>query len=188
MRDSGQLIFNDGFRLVAVSIAVDTWPETIIHADIRGKRVDVVPLKGFEVLVALGSADDSVIARHDIYTEEEQALEELSAFCDLDGAIWIDDAEQLFCPAVSPAGEEAEYLFAALDGRVSRRVLMPKGKTFRALAYDANQSVIVLSATWHGWIGDATENSVWIYDIESDEIYLLAQDQDLGSTVALSAK
>jgi len=185
LRDSGQLIFNDGFRLIAVATAIDTWPESTIRADIRGKRIDVVPLKGSEVLVAVRSADGGMISRHDIYTEEEQALEELSTICDLDGAIWIDGAERLFCPALLPVGEEAEFLFATLEGRISQRVSMPEGKTFRALVYVANQSVIVLGATWRGWMGDAKGNDVWIYDMDSDEIYLLAQDQDLGSSVAL---
>ena len=74
-------------------------------------------------------------------------------------------------------------MFVSLDGNVEKTLPLPDDKVLRALVYLPDQQRVVLTERSNSWGGGQPRNAVWIYNMRTAAIYLLAKNQYLGKSV-----
>ena len=181
--DSKAVIYDDGSNLLATRRENAYHDETLIDAHGYTSKPAVVVVSGSEILFDKVIDGNVVIHRYDADKDAPQALQQLSAVCDLNGAVWIADAKQLLCRKPGAAPQESAYLLASLDGTVNKTLALPAGKALRALVYLPDQQFVVLTERSKSWGGGQPKNAVWIYDMGTAKSYLIAKDQYLGDSV-----
>ncbi len=141
----------------------------------------IIETTGPMALFEAGLPENRVIYSYDVSTRELLQRDGLTKACRLVGSVWIDDREQLACPAKQQSGENREYLLVDLDGAVRGRLDLPAGKTFLALAYSGDQQTLFLTEQWQSLWG-AERFAVWSYDFISGRSYRIVRNQYLGSS------
>lgn len=143
----------------------------------------IVGASGQLALFEVGLPENRTIYSYDVGTRELLVREKMSAICNLVGAVWIDDREQLACPRKDRGGDVGAYLLVNLDGVVRGSLALPEEKQFLALAYSTEQHALFLTERWHSLWG-AERFSVWSYDFISGRSYRIVRNQYLGASAA----
>lgn len=133
------------------------------------------------VLFEVGPPENRTIYSYDTGTRELLLREGLTWACQLAGAVWITDREQLACPAQDQDGDHRKYLLVDLDGAMRGRLDLPEGKQLLALAYSDDQHALFLAERWQTLWG-AERFSVWSYDFISGRSYRIVRNQYLGTS------
>lgn len=169
------LIFDDGAHLRVRVYGSGRMEELTITQHRFGSRVHVVQVSETQFLYGVGR--DSAIHSFDVDTRESLVLTELSKVCQLDGALWIDARDALLCKLEDAS---QSYSFFALDGSARGSLSIPDAGPYRAMAYLADQDALVLTEAWNTVVSDSVRYAIWIYDLASDRMVRLVEDQYLG--------
>ncbi len=177
------VVFDDGSTLWATHRQSGYRDEFVIDDHGHNSKPAVIRMSDTEILYNSVVNDTVLIQRYDAVTDSSQPLSALSSLCSLNAAVWIADANRLFCKTLGATGGTGRYSFVSLDGSSSEAVSLPDDLNFRALAHLPDQDVIILSEISSSWGGGQPKNAVWVYDLASGEGYRIAKDQYLGSSV-----
>lgn len=182
LADSGLIVYDDGGRLFLVAIGGDSSSETIFTHRMN-QLIRVMVVSNDNLLFETSDEGVRQILFYDVVTGAVHPLDQLSAVCRLEHAVWIDDFEQMACKGQSSESEGAGYVLVDLEGEVSGRLSLPEGKQFNALTYVTDQGALLLSERWRGLIGGQEKSAVWVHNIHSGENLRLVKNQRLGTSV-----
>ena len=118
LANSDVIVYDDGGKLFAVSLAGGSDSDPIISHRLH-QLSSMIEVSNDTVLFETNDAGNRRIHSFDALTRKLQLLDRLSGVCRLDGAVWIDDLEQLACRERTSEGNEPAYILASLDGDVS---------------------------------------------------------------------
>ena len=177
------VIYDDGLKLLATHRDRSYKDETVIDDHGYNSRPAVVVLSESEILFDRVTDGDVEILRYNADDDTSQVLQPLSEQCDLNGAVWISDTKQLLCRSPGTSQQDSIYMFVSLDGNVEKTLPLPDDKILRALVYLPDQQLVVLTERSNSWGGGQPRNAVWIYNMRTAAIYLLAKNQYLGKSV-----
>ena len=177
------LVYDDRYRLRAKVRGKNERIDVELARHDFGDRVQLVPVSDSGFLYSIGDAQGAPIFLHDAIRQISEPLQKLSAVCALDGAIWIDEYQQLLCMTTTASGQFESYSFFDLDGIFHGSLSLPESESFRAVAYLHDQGSLVLTQPWRSLVGGRSKTAIWIYELGNDECYRLVKDQYLGDTV-----
>jgi hypothetical protein len=172
------LVFDDGAHLRVRVYGGGPMEELTIIQHRFGARVHVMQTAATQFLYSVDR--ESAIYSFDVDTRESLELPELSKACQLDGALWIDARDALLCKLEDAS---QSYRFFGLDGSARGALAIPDAGPYRAVAYLADQDALVLTQTWNTVVSDSVRYAIWIYDLASDHMVRLVEDQYLGPSV-----
>lgn len=184
MRYGDTTVYDDGFTLMSTRIVGDDRRVTKIYAHDFNATVTIVAISDQALLFQVSKGNDSKIFHYDVSTEIRESLDEFSTLCDLEGAVWVPEMQQMLCQVPGRSKAKSQYRFVAMDGQLGDIVPWPGKNPFRPLLYLPGQRVLVLTEAWRGFLGGRRRYAVWIYDLASGESYRLVKDQYLGNHVA----
>ena len=182
LANSDVIVYDDGGKLFAVSLAGGSDSDPIISHRLH-QLSSMIEVSNDTVLFETNDAGIRRIHSYDALTRELQLLDRLSGVCRLDGAVWIDDLEQLACRERSSEGNEPAYILASIDGDVSGPLALPAGKRFYALTYVSKQSALILKESWRSRLSGQEKSAIWVHNIQRGENQRLAKNQNLGASV-----
>jgi hypothetical protein len=177
------VIYSDGSRLLATRREHSYHDEFVIDDHGYNSRPTVIMLSESELLFDRVNDGNVVIHRYNADDDTSQALQQLSGVCDLNGAVWIGDTDQLLCRRLGTSPQDSSYVLVSLDGTIEKTLPLPDDKILRALVYLPDQRLVVLTERSNSWGGGQPRNAVWIYDMLTAESYVIAKDQYLGVSV-----
>jgi hypothetical protein len=185
---AGAIVYDDGGKLYAVSLAGDAGLDTVVLSHRRNQLSGMVEVADGELLFETVEDDRPVVYAYRAATGELRTLEALAQACRLEGAVWIDDMERLACQERSSGGEaDPAYVFADLDGTVTGRPALPGEGVLLALAYIREQGVIVFRESRPGVFGGQRAYGAWAHDVRTGENHLLSDTHNLGTSVVYTA-
>ena len=150
-----------------------------------GHPPTIVPIGEHGALVADA---DGPIRRLDPSTASEETLEALSQRCALRDAVWLENREQLVCRSRDQTLGDTALVVVELSGRQMGVLPLPEGRVFRAVAYLADQRVLILNEQRYNWFARREEHPVWAYDMDDGELLQIAENQPLGDSVVYGRK
>jgi len=175
------LVWDDGSRLHVTSRRRISSVNAQIVSHNLNQLSTIVDVSDEMVLFETGIPEQRGIHSYDVGTRQLQPRESLSAACKLEGSVWIADRGRLACQARTQSGEGTEYLLTDLDGNVRGRLALPPGKKFIALAYAADQQILILTEPWRTVFG-GERFAVWAYDLITDQGHRILKNQYLGAS------
>lgn len=182
--DEGTTVYDDGINLLATRIVDNDRRLTKIYAHDFNATVTIVAISDQALLFQVSKGNDSKVFHYDVATEIHESLDEFSTVCDLQGAVWVPEIQQMLCQEPGGSRSKSQYRFVSMDGQLGNVVPRPGKNPFRPLLYLPGQRVLVLTEAWRGFLGGRQRYAVWIYDLASGESYRLVKDQYLGNYVA----
>jgi hypothetical protein len=186
MENANVIIYDDGIKLYAIPQGANGGPDEVIDSHGLNRITTVLEVSNDTLLFETGESGQRVIHAWDAVTGQQKVLEELTAACELVGAVWLESLGQVACRKRASPVELSEYLFVDLDGRVEGRLPLPEGKRFTALAYIPGQSALVLKESWNRAIGDQERSAVWIHNVKTGKNTRLSKHQNLGNSVVFT--
>lgn len=175
------LVWDDGSRLHVTSRRRNSGINAQIVSHNLNQISTIIDVSDEMVLFGTGIPEQRGIHSYDIMTRQLQRRESLSAACKLEGSVWIADRGQLACQARTQLGDGTEYLLTDLDGNVRGRLALPPGKQFIALAYAADQQILILTEPWRTVFG-GERFAVWAYDLITGQSHRILKNQYLGAS------
>ena len=183
LSDSDVIVYDNGLKLFAVSLSGDPGGDEVIVSHRRNQLSAIIEVMSDVVLFEIHENGEKVIRSYDMVTGESRILDALSAACSLDGAVWIDEIEQLACRERSGDDEISAYILTSLEGEVGPRLVLPEGGQFLALTFVDSQGILILKEKWTSEFGTRQNSAVWAHDIRSGRNYRIAKNQNLGTSV-----
>ena len=180
------LVYSEDLRLRAKVRSANGRTDVELARHEFSDRVQLLPVSDAVFLYSISNAGGEAIFAHDARTRATTRLQNLSAVCGLDGAVWIDEQQQLLCRMTTSSGQFEGYSFFDLDGAPHGGLSLPAGKSFRIVAYLQDQDTLILTQPWQSFVGGSRKTAVWVYKLGSDDCYRLVKDQYLGETVVYS--
>lgn len=177
------LVWDDGSRLHVTSRRRDSDINAEIVSHNLNQLSTIIDVSDDMVLFETGIPELRSIRSYDVVTRQLQPREPLSAVCKLEGSVWIADRGQLACQARTQPGDGTVYLLADLDGNVRGQLSLPPGKQFIALAYAADQRILILTEPWRTVLGGGERFAVWAYDLITGRSHRILRNQYLGTSV-----
>lgn len=174
------LVWDDGSRLHATSRRRNSGINAQIVSHNLNQLSTIIDVSDAMVLFEIGIPEQRGIHSYDVETRQLQPRESLSAACKLEGSVWIADRGQLACQARTQSGDGTEYLLTDLDGNIRGRLALPPERQFIALAYAADQQVLLLAEPWRTVFGGGERFAVWAYDLITGESHRILKNQYLG--------
>lgn len=177
---SATLVYYAGHELVSAP-----------RADIRG-GARVVRSFGWRMpphLVPVGNAGvlfgtpGGSVYRWDPESGTSERLDALTERCELQGAVWMADREQLVCRARDPDAMAVSLLVVDISGKLVGILPLPEKREFRAVAYLADQRILILNERRRERLTSYSAHPVWAYAMESGRLQRIARNQDLGESV-----
>lgn len=184
LRDREITVFDDGFNLQATRIVDKERRLTNIYSHDFNASVTITPVSDHVVFFQVAKNNDSRVFRYDAAAERSEPLEEFSKVCDLDGAVWVSESQQMLCHSPVLSGAGFEYRFVAPDGRLGAALQAPGDHAIQPVLYLPEKHLLVVTEAWRGVLGGQQKYAVWIYDMASGESYRLSKNQYLGDHVA----
>jgi len=181
---AGVIVYDDGGTLYSVSLR-ESAVDSIVLSHTRHQLSAMVEVSDSRVLFEILDEGQPLIHAYEASTGELRTLDQLTRRCRLEGAVWIDDLEQLACRERDGAGDEEtdSYVLADLDGNLVSRISLPEGKKFLALTYISGQGALILQESWDSPFGGQENYAVWAHDVHSGENHRLSGTKNLGSSV-----
>ena len=183
--DAGVIVYDDGSKLYAVPLAGESELDSVILAHRRHQLTAMVGISGTRLLFEVQEQGRPVIHAYDAANGTLQTLEGLGDACELDGSVWIDELELLACRDRDGEGDRSAhaYVLADLEGNVSRRLQLPEGGSYLALAYIPGQDALIFRETWRSDFADQPRAAIWAHDIHSGSNQQLSDSVDPGTSV-----
>lgn len=175
------LVWDDGSRLHVTSRRRNSSVNAQITSHSLNQLSTIIDVSDNMVLFETGIPEQRGIHSYDVGTRQLQPRETLSAVCKLEGSVWLADRGQLACQARTQSGDGTEYLLTDLDGNVRGRLALPQNKQFLALAYAADQQVLILTEPWRTVLG-GERFAVWAYDLITGQSHRILKNQYLGAS------
>ncbi len=186
MASANVVVYDDGIKLYAVPQGLDGGPDEIIYSHGLNQITTVLEVANDILLFETGDPGQRVIRKWDAVTGTRQVLDDLTAACELVGAVWIESIGQVACRKRDSSMEESEYLLVDPDGQVNGRLILPEGGRFTALTYIPEQDALVLKENWTSVIGDHEKSAVWIHNVKTGQNTRLSKQQNLGPSVVFT--
>jgi hypothetical protein len=186
MASANVVVYDDGIKLYAMHQGVGARPDEVIYSHGLNQITTVLEVANDTLLFETGDPGQRVIRGWDAVTGSQQVLEDLTAACDLVGAVWLESNQQLACRKRDSSIEDNEYLLVDPDGQVNGRLTLPEGGRFTALTYISDQHALVLKENWTSAIGDQEKSAVWIHNVKTGENTRLSKHQNLGFSVVFT--
>lgn len=180
------LVFDDGTRLHVMSRTRNSDINAEIISHNLNQLSTIIDVSDDALLFEIGMPDQRSIYSYDVSTRKLRQRNALTATCRLNGAVWIDDREQLACPARASVGDGPVYLLVDVEGNVRGELALPEGKHFLALAYAPDQGTLFFAEQWRGFIIGGERFAVWAYRLVDGKSYRLVSDQYLGASAVYS--
>lgn len=179
------IVYDDGEKLYSVYLAGDSEIDSIIMAHKRNRMSAMIEVSNGSLLFEVDGEEQPVIFTYQPVTGDLGTLDQLAGLCRLEGAVWIDDLEQLACRQRGGTGDEeaGAYILADLDGSRVKRLALPGEEKFTCLTYIESQGVLIFSENWRSKFGGQANAAVWAHDVLSGENFRLPGAQNLGSSV-----
>ena len=170
------LVYDEGRRILAKRRQGETW-ETIEVAS-RDYRlpVQIIPVSASAFLYAIGDGPPQLFNMVGGTTSTPG----LAEHCTLDAAVWMPAFDALLCRG---RGNEFSYALVTLDGSVGKPLPLPDGRSLEAVAYAADQDMVVFTERWRSFIGERERHAIWVHHRDTGETWRLAGNQHLGETV-----
>lgn len=182
LREHSALVWDDGSRLHVTSRRRSSGINAQIMSHNLNQLSTIIDVSDNMVLFETGISEQRAIHSYDVETRQLQRRETLSAACKLEGSVWIADRGQLACQARTQSGDGTEYLLTDLDGNVRGRLALPPDGQFVALAYAADQQVLILTEPWRTVLGGGERFAVWAYDLMTGQSHRILKNQYLGAS------
>ncbi|MDH3401624.1 MAG: hypothetical protein OEM03_11745 [Chromatiales bacterium] len=176
-------VYDDGFAIQTSRIEDRERKITTVYSHGHHERVTLVTISDREILFQVGGEGGNRVFHYDAATEILTQLDGFSAECDLEGALWIAEQEQVLCHRPGDPRANREYRFVSSDGVVGDGLDWPTENVFLPVAYLPEKRLLVLTELWQGRWSTKARYGVWIYQLDSGESYRLAKDQYLGKHV-----
>lgn len=176
---AGAIVYDDGGTLYAVYLAGGEGADAEVLTHRRNQLTAMLEVADGELLVETNEDGQPVIHGFRADSRALRRLDALAARCRLDGAVWIAGLEKLVCRERD--GAEAGYVFTDLDGQPLGRPALPGEGAWRALAYVADQGLVVFRQSQKGF-GGKSDPAVWAHDVHTGENHLLSDSHDLGTS------
>ncbi len=176
-------VYDDGFAIQTSRIEDRERKITTVYSHDHHERVTMVTISDREILFQISAGDSRRVFHYDSATEILNELGGFSAECDLEGALWVAEREQVLCHRPGDPRANREYRFVSPDGAVGDDLDLPTENVFLPVAYLPEKRLLVLTELWQGSWSTKVRYGVWIYALDSGESYRLAKDQYLGEHV-----
>ena len=184
--DTGLMIYDDGRRLFVVNQAGDLSSKTIFTHKMN-QVTDLMAIPDNRVLFETSEEGVQGIYSYHLLDGTLESLDRLSGICRLKFAVWIDDLAQIACKPQPADAVEGDYVITSLEGEVRRRLELPEGGKFDALAYIPGQNALILKQRWTGKFSEQEKYAVWIHNLQNGESRRLARNIDLGSSAVYTS-
>ena len=184
LRDGEITVFDDGFNLQATRIVDKDRRLTNIYPHDFDEEIAITPVSDNVLFFQVAKDRDSRVFRYDAAAETLEPLDEFSKVCNLDGALWVSESQQMLCHAPGQSRAESEYHFVAPDGQLGALLPRPGKNAIRPVLYLPEQRVLVITEARQGFFGGRKKSAVWIHDLVSGDSHRLVKDQYLGDEVA----
>ena len=170
------LVYDEGRRILVKRRQGEAW-ETIEVAS-RDYRVpvEIIPVSSTAFLYAIGDEPPQLF---DI-VDGTSVAPGIAERCTLDGAVWVAALGGLLCRGED---ESTGYALVTLDGEVTESLVLPEGRRLTAIAYAADQDVVILTERWHSFVSERPQHAIWIHHRKTGDTYRLVENQHLGDTV-----
>lgn len=179
VENAGAIVYDDGGTVYAVYLAGGEGADVEVLSHRRNQLSAMLEVADGDLLIETNEDGQAVIHAYRAADRSLRRLDALAARCRLDGAVWIGDLQRLLC---RERADGDGYLYADLDGQALGRPTLPAGGDWRALAWIADQGVVVFKQSSEGFGGQ--ENfAAWAHDVRSGENHALSESHDLGSSV-----
>lgn len=179
---AGAIVYDDGRRLYSIAVVDDTEINTLLLAHKLNEVNEMLVIPEDRLLLEIRQDGEATVQLFDLRETRLEKLDALTRVCRLDGAVWVGDEEMLACPPREGRGAPA-YLLADLAGNVARRLDLPEGESFTALAYLEGQGALILKESWQSRFSEKKKAALWAHDIPSGENVRLSETMNLGSSV-----
>lgn len=188
--DPGVIVYDDGNTLYAVSLSGDSEHDSEILSHRRNQLAAVVPASGDSVLVETVEEGGPLVQAYHAPSGTLRPLRALGDRCRLAGAVWIDDLDLLACRPRDGGGEAegTPYLLMDLGGNVARRLPLPDGGEFLALAYAAGQGALILRESGRNDFTGQREAALWVHQLASGDNQQISDSLNLGTSVVYSTR
>lgn len=170
------LVYDEGRRILAKRRQGETWETIEIASRDYRVPVQIIPVSATAFLYAIGDGPPQLF---DI-VDGRSSTPGLADRCALDAAVWVPEFDALLCRG---RGDETTYAFVTLDGSVAKTLSLPEGRSLEAMAYAADQDIVIFSERWRSFIGERQRHAIWIHRRDTDETWRLVENQYLGDTV-----
>ncbi len=170
------LVYDDGRQVLVKRREGGAW-ETIEVAS-RDYRVSVqiIPVSATAFLYAIG---DEPPLLFDV-GERTSSSPGLAEHCKLDGAVWAAALDALLCRT---GNRRESYAFVTLGGDVGALLELPEGRMLNAVAYAADQDIVIFTERWQSFVSERPQHAIWIHHRDTGRNYRLVENQHLGETV-----
>ena len=173
------LVFDDGVRTWITERTRDEWEKVEVIEHRYNADVHVMPISATRFIYRVA---DGPLYAYDRTANRSIPLRGLESICSLDRALWIAHREQLLCRARLDDGAY-EFVYVALDGTRADTLTLPGDKDLRPIAWLPDQDTLVLVERWQGRVSKRWKWGVWIYRLDTGDLYRMLDDQYLGDTV-----
>ncbi len=175
--DSDVLVYDDGRQILAKRRYNGNWETIEIASHPLRETVRIVPVSATALLYSIGSGPPQ---QYDVASGEPAVTPGLAEQCSLDAAIWVPGIDALLCRLLD---SPLEYAFVSLDGEIRETLSLPAGRPLRAVAYAADQDIVILTEEWQSFVGERSKFAVWVHHRDTGRTYRLIENQHLGETV-----
>ncbi len=170
------LVYDDGAQVVVRRRTGEDWETIEVATHPLRVPVQIVPISDSAFLFAIGGGSPQLYAL-DTAPPTSPGLAER---CTLDAALWVAEFDALLCRRTD---KPAEYAFVSLDGEIVESLSLPAGRPLRAVAYAADQGIVILTEQWQSLVGERPKYAIWIHHRDTGRSYRLVDNQHLGETV-----
>ncbi len=138
--------------------------------------VQIIPVAATSFLYAIGDEP----ARLFDLSNATSTSPGLAEHCSLDGAVWAAELGGLLCRGLD---SQNTYSVVSLDGTVVETLALPEERSLTAVAYAADQGVVIFTERWQSFVSERPQYAIWIHHRDSGETHRLVENQHLGDTV-----
>ncbi len=174
--DTDVLVYDEGRQILVKRREGNTWETIEVASHDYRVSVEIIPIAATSFLYAIG--DDP--ARIFDLSTATSTVPGLAEHCTLDGAVWASALDGLLCRG---SEEPGVYILVSLDGEVMETLALPEERPFTAVAYAADQDIVILTERWQSLVSERPQYAIWVHHRNTKETYRLVENQHLGNTV-----
>lgn len=186
MADAEVVVYDDGIKLYALQQGTGGGPDEIIHSHGLNRLTTVLEVADSVLLFEAGEPGRRVIRSWNAVTGRRELREDLTAACELVGAVWVGMLQKLACRERGSDADANRYALVSLDGEISGRLTLPEGGRFTALTYLPGQDALVFRESWRSPVSRHEKSAVWIHDLRSGGNSRLSRHVNLGQSVVFT--
>jgi len=170
------LVYDEGRQILVKRRQGETWETIEVASHDYRVPVQIIPVSATTFLFAIGDEPPHLFTLFD----SSLSTPGLAKHCTLDGALWVAALDALLC-----RGQDGStgYVLVTLDGEVGASLALPEGRSLTAVAYAADQDIVVLTERWQSLVSERPQYAIWIHHRDTGQTYRLVENQHLGETV-----